>query len=59
MGFLGIHFEVGWRGGGGVIFGVFFGGGGGGGGGVNFTPCLKLVRIVLETSNLTRKYTPI
>ena len=26
-------------------------------GGVKLTPCLKLVRIMLETSNLARKYT--
>ena len=30
-----------------------------GGGGVKITPCLKPVRIMLETSNLARKYTPI
>ena len=28
-------------------------------GGGKVTPCLKLVRIMLETSNLARKYTPI
>ena len=28
-------------------------------GGVKLSPCLKLVRIMLETSNLVRKYTPI
>ena len=36
---------------GGLFRGSFFGG-------VKFTPSLKLVRIVLETSNLARKYTP-
>ena len=30
-----------------------------GGGGVKLSPCLKLVKITLETSNLTRKYTHI
>ena len=42
--FLGVHFEVVW-----------------GGEGVKLIPpsCLKLVRIMLETSNLARKYTPI
>ena len=40
-GLLGVHFEVGGRGGG------------------KITPCLKLVRIMLETSNLACKYTPI
>ena len=30
-----------------------------GGGGGKITPCLKPVRIVLETSNLTRKQTPL
>ena len=29
-----------------------------GGGGVKLPPSLKLVRIMLETSNLARKYTP-
>ena len=41
VGFLGVHFEV-------VV-------GGGGGGGVKL-PRLKLVRIMLETSNLACKY---
>ena len=43
--FLGVHFEVVW----------------GGEGGVKLIPpsCLKLVRIMLETSNLALKYTPI
>ena len=27
-------------------------------GGITLPPCLKLVRIMLETSNLARKYTP-
>ena len=36
----------------GVRFEVGWGGG-------KITPCLKLVRIMLETSDLTRKYTPI
>ena len=27
-----------------------------GGGGVKLPPCLRLVKITLETSNLTRKY---
>ena len=31
----------------------------GGGGGDKINPCLKLVRIMLETLNLTRKYTHI
>ena len=44
VGFLAVHFEVG-------------GGGGGGGGGKNNPPFLKLVRIMLETSNLAHKYT--
>ena len=43
--FLGVRFEV------------------GGGGKITLSPllppCLKLVRIMLETSNLARKYTPI
>ena len=30
-----------------------------GGGGENYLPCLKLVRVMLETSNLARKYTSI
>ena len=30
-----------------------------GGGGGKITPCLKPVTIMLETSNLARKYTPI
>ena len=34
----------------------FWGGGGRGG---KITPCLKLVRNMLETSNLARKYTPV
>ena len=55
MGFLGVRFEVGGSGG----FVLRWGGGGGGGGGVKLPPCLKLVRIMLETSNLARKYTPI
>ena len=29
------------------------------GGGGKITPCLKLVRIILKTSNLAPKYTPI
>ena len=36
-----------------VLFRSLFWGGGGGGG--KTTPCLKLVRIMLETSNLARK----
>ena len=36
------------------FLGVHFEGGGG-----KITPCLKPVRIMLETSNLARKYTPI
>ena len=38
------------------VFGGSFWGGGGGG---KITPCLKPVRIMLETSYLPRKYTPI
>ena len=41
VGFLGVCFEVGWRGGG------------------KITPFLKLIRIMLETWNLARKYTRI
>ena len=40
---------------GGLLRGSFLGGGKGG----KITPCLKLVRIMLESSNLARKYTPI
>ena len=40
VGFLGVCFEVGWRGG-------------------KITPFLKLIRIMLETWNLARKYTRI
>ena len=29
----------------------------GGGEGLNYLPCLKVVRIILETTNLARKYT--
>ena len=43
VGFLGVRFEV----------------GGGRGGGGKITPRLKLVKIMLETSNLAHKYTPI
>ena len=43
VGFLGVRFEL----------------EGGGGGKLPPTPCLKLVRIMLETSNAARKYTPI
>ena len=42
---------------GGFFKGSFWGGGGGEGGVKLPTPCLKLVRIMLETSNLARKYT--
>ena len=31
----------------------------GGGGGIKLPPCLTLVRIMLETSNVARKYTPL
>ena len=37
-----------------IFRGLFWGGGGGG---IKCTPCLKLVMIMLETSNLARKYT--
>ena len=40
---------------GGLLRGSFLGGGKGG----KITPCLKLVRIMLESSNLARKYTPV
>ena len=39
---------------GGIFMGSFWGGVGG-----KITPCLKPVRIMLETSDLARKYTPI
>ena len=39
----------------GGIFNSSFWGGGGGGEGVEITPCLKLVRIMLEIWNLQRK----
>ena len=37
-----------------IFWGLFWGGGGGG---IKCTPCLKLVMIMLETSNLARKHT--
>ena len=43
MGFLGVRFEV----------------GGGGGKGVKLPSCLKPGRVMVETSNLSRKYAPI
>ena len=38
--------------------GIFRGSFGGGGGGCKITPCLNLVRIMLEASNLARNYIP-